>query len=90
MIDDVLYYTLPCIAELVFPEPAKWKKSWETVYRRLMPHRTSIIQDEERVTSVSELPAMTTTRQSRLFCIKYNSLALPLRGLRQLFSWYPS
>ena len=29
MIDDVPYYTLPCIAELVFPEPAKWKKSWE-------------------------------------------------------------
>ena len=35
-IDDVLYYTLPCIATLVFPEPDKWKKSWETVYRSLM------------------------------------------------------
>ena len=37
LIDDILYYTLPCIAELVFPEPAKWKKSWETVYRK-EPH----------------------------------------------------
>ena len=42
MIDDVLYYTLPCIATLVFPEPDKWKKFWETVYRSLMPHRDSI------------------------------------------------
>ena len=50
--------TLPCIAELVFPEPAKWKKSWETVYRSLVPRRNSIIQDEERVRSVSERPAM--------------------------------
>ena len=58
LIDDVLYYTLPCIAELVFPDPAKWKKSWETVYRSLMPHRHNIIQDEDRVRSVSELPAM--------------------------------
>ena len=57
LIDDVLYYTLPCIAELVFPNPAKWKKSWETVYRSLMPHRRNIIQDEDRVRSVSELPA---------------------------------
>ena len=57
LIDDVLYYTLPCIAELVFPDPAKWKKSWETVYRSLMPHRHNIIQDEDRVRSVSELPA---------------------------------
>ena len=57
LIDDVLYYTLPCIAGLVFPDPAKWKKSWETVYRSLMPHRHNIIQDEDRVRSVSELPA---------------------------------
>ena len=56
--DDVLYYTLPCIAELVFPDPSKWKKSWETVYRSLMPHRHNIVQDEDRVRSVSELPAM--------------------------------
>ena len=33
LIDEVLYYTLPCIATLLFPEPDKWKKSWETVYR---------------------------------------------------------
>ena len=60
MIDDVPYYTLPCIAEPVFPEPAKWKKSWETSYRSLMPHRDSIrlIQDQQRVRSVSELPDM--------------------------------
>ena len=56
LIDEVLYYTLPCIATLVFPEPDKWKKSWETVYRSLMPHRRSIIEDEQRVKSVSELP----------------------------------
>ena len=49
LIDDVLYYTLPCIATLVFPEPDKWKKSWETVYRSLMPHRRSIIEDEARL-----------------------------------------
>ena len=55
-IDDVLYYTLPCIATLVLPEPDKWKKSWETVYRSLMPHRHNIIEDEQRVKSVSELP----------------------------------
>ena len=55
-IDDVLYYTLPCIATLVFPEPDKSKKSWETVYRSLMPHRHNIIEDEQRVKSVSELP----------------------------------
>ena len=58
MIDDIPYYTLPCIAELVFPEPAKWKKSWETIYKSLMPHRDSIIQDQQRVRSVSELPDM--------------------------------
>ena len=58
LINDVLYYTLPCIAELVFPDPAKSKKSWETVYRSLMPHRHNIIQDEDREGSVSELPAM--------------------------------
>ena len=51
-----MYYTLPCIATLVFPEPEQWKKSWETVYRSLMPHRRSIIEDEQRVKSVSELP----------------------------------
>ena len=56
LIDDVLYYTLPCIATLVFPEPDKWKKSWETVYRSLMPHRHNIIEDAQRVKSVSELP----------------------------------
>ena len=56
LIDDVLYYTLPCIATLAFPEPDKWKKSWETVYRSLMPHRHNIIEDEQRVKSVSELP----------------------------------
>ena len=55
-IDDVLYYTLPCIATLAFPEPDKWKKSWETVYRSLMPHRRNIFKDEQRVKSVSELP----------------------------------
>ena len=52
----VLYYTLPSIAALVFPEPEQWKKSWETVYRSLMPHRRSIIEDEQRVKSISELP----------------------------------
>ena len=31
VIDDVLYYTLPCIAELVLADPAKWEKSWKTV-----------------------------------------------------------
>ena len=56
LIDDVLYYTLPCIATLVFPEPDTWKKSWETVYRSLMPHRHNIIEDEQRVKSVLELP----------------------------------
>ena len=30
LVDGVLYYTLPSIATLVFPEPEKWKKSWET------------------------------------------------------------
>ena len=48
LVDGVLYYTLPCIATLVFPEPDKWKKSWETVYRSLMPHRRNIIEDEHR------------------------------------------
>ena len=47
VINEVLYYTLPCIATLAFPEPDKWKKSWETVYRSLMPHRRSIIDDEQ-------------------------------------------
>ena len=56
LVDGVLYYTLPSIATLVFPEPEKWKKSWETVYRSLMPHRRNIIEDEQRVKSVSELP----------------------------------
>ena len=57
VINEVLYYTLPCIATLAFPEPDQWKKSWETVYyRSLMPHRRSIIDDEQRVKSVSELP----------------------------------
>ena len=66
-IDDVLYYTLPCIAELVFPELAKWKKSWETVYRSLMPHRNNIIQDEDRVSKVCLRAAgyATTAWQSR-------------------------
>ena len=40
----------------MFPEPDKWKKSWETVYRSLMPHRHNIIEDEQRAKSVSELP----------------------------------
>ena len=40
----------------MFPEPEQWKKSWETVYRSLMPHRRSIIEDEQRVKSISELP----------------------------------
>ena len=56
VINEVLYYTLPCIATLAFPEPDQWKKSWETVYRSLMPHRRSKIDDEQRVKSVSELP----------------------------------
>ena len=56
VVNDVLYYTLPSIAALVFPEPEQWKKSWETVYRSLMPHRRSIIEDEQRVKSISEFP----------------------------------
>ena len=43
---DVQYYKLPSIAALVYPEPSRWKQSWEAVYRSLMPHRASIIQDE--------------------------------------------
>ena len=38
-VNDVLYYTLPSIASLVFPDPELLKKSWESVYRSLMPHR---------------------------------------------------
>ena len=30
--------------------------SWESVYRSLMPHRRSIIEDEQRVKSISEFP----------------------------------
>ena len=56
VVNDVLYYTLPSIAALVFPEPELLKKSWETVYRSLMPHRRSIIEDEQRVKSISEFP----------------------------------
>ena len=56
VVNDVLYYTLPSIAALVFPEPEQWKKSRETVYRSLMPHRRSIIEDEQRVKSISEFP----------------------------------
>ena len=56
LVNDVLYYTLPSIAALEFPEPEQWKKSWETVYRSLMPHRRSIIEDEQRVKSTSEFP----------------------------------
>ena len=56
MIDDVFFCTLPCIGTLVFRENDKWKKSWETVYRSLMPHRHNMIEDEQRVKSVSELP----------------------------------
>ena len=56
VVNDVLYYTLPSIAALEFPEPEQWKKSWETVYRSLMPHRRSIIEDEQRVKSISEFP----------------------------------
>ena len=48
VVNDVLYYTLPSIAALVFPEPELLKKSWESVYRSLMPHRRSIIEDEQR------------------------------------------
>ena len=54
--NDVLYYTLPSIAALVFPEPELLKKSWESVYRSLMPHSRSIIEDEQRVKSISEFP----------------------------------
>ena len=50
--NDVLYYTLPSIAALVFPEPELLKKSWESVYRSLMPHR----RHEQRVKSISEFP----------------------------------
>ena len=53
-INDVLYYTLP---ELVYPDPSKWKQSWETVCRSVMPHRENIIRDEHRVRSVLELTA---------------------------------
>ena len=56
LVDGVLYYTLPSIAALVFPEPEQWKKSWETVYRSLMPHLRSIIEDEQQIKSISELP----------------------------------
>ena len=55
-LDDVLYYTLPSIAALVFPEPELLKKSWESVYRSLMQHRRSIIEDEQRIKSISEFP----------------------------------
>ena len=55
-LNDVLYYTLPSIAALEFPEPEQWKKSWETVYRSLMTQRRSIIEDEQRVKSISEFP----------------------------------
>ena len=61
VVNDVLYYTLPSIAALVFPEPEQWKKSWETVYRSLMPHRRSIIEDEQRVKSISEFPFFSAT-----------------------------
>ena len=70
LIDDVLYYTLPCIAELAFPDPAKC--------------RHNIIQGEDRVRSVSELPAMRpphgnpgawTTEVAREFNISANKLA---------------
>ena len=56
LVNDVLYYTLPSIAALEFPEPEQWKKSWETIYRSLMPHRRSIIEDEQRVKPISEFP----------------------------------
>ena len=56
VVNDVLYYTLPSIAALVFPDPELLKKSWESVYRSLMPHRRSIIEDEQRVKSISEFP----------------------------------
>ena len=55
-LNDVLYYTLPSIAALVFPDPELLKKSWESVYRSLMQHRRSIIEDEQRIKSISEFP----------------------------------
>ena len=36
-INDVLYYALPSIAALVYPEPSKWKQSWETAQPPLPP-----------------------------------------------------
>ena len=39
------------------PEPSKWKQSWEAVYRSLMPHRASTIQDDFRACSIWEFPA---------------------------------
>ena len=84
MIEDVLYYTLPCIAELVFPEPAKWKKSWETVYRSLMPHRNSIVRGEERVRACLRTAGYATTaRQSRFLDRSGHQRDLPgVQGLR--------
>ena len=35
LVDGVLFYTLPSVSALEFPEPEKWKKSWETVYREI-------------------------------------------------------
>ena len=79
LIDGVLYYTLPCIATLVFPEPDKWKKSWETVYRSLMPHRHNIIEDEQRVKSVSELPfSPLPCRHNSLFSLASAKRAGPI------------
>ena len=49
--------TLPSVAELVYPDPAKWKQSWESVCRSLMPHRENIIRDKHRVRSISEFAA---------------------------------
>ena len=91
VVNDVLYYTLPSIAALVFPEPEQWKKSWETVYRSLMPHRRSIIEDEQRVKSISEFPFsppphgvpgrwsetfLTTSRSPRSHCRSNSSYSL--------------
>ena len=73
VVNDVLYYTLPSIAALVFPEPEQWKKSWETVYRSLMPHRRSIIEVGRIKWSETFL---TASRSPRSHCRSNSSYSL--------------
>ena len=80
------------VAELVYPDPSKWKQSWETVYRSLMPHRDNIIQDEDRVRSDSELTAMRLPhagawRSSMRSPASSTSLLWTICLSNSLFSW---